>query len=123
MLRSSRLEAVSQARADWRECTRQLSLDGSIDGVRLVDARLLPSMRTARAASDCDVLLRLPTTFTLGFAKSWGDRRLGPGNHVIIGEHAFGAPGMGGSVAFADGEAAMSFSYAMNRHGGGRRIE
>ncbi len=96
-----------------------LSLDGSVDNIRLVNARMLPLMRTVRSASGCDLLLRLPTTFTLGFSKSWGHRRLGPGEHVIIGEHAFGTPGLGGNMGFADGQAAMSFGYTMNRHGGG----
>jgi len=96
-----------------------LSLDGSVDGVRLVSAAALPTMRTVRSASDCDLMLRLPTTFTLGFSKSWGARGLGPGNHVILGEQAFGAPGLGGSLGFADGEARMAFGYVMNRHGAG----
>jgi CubicO group peptidase (beta-lactamase class C family) len=38
---------------------------------------------------------------------------------VIIGEHAFGTPGFGGSIGFADGEAKMSFGYVMNRLGDG----
>ena len=96
-----------------------LSLDGSIDGVRLVGADRLPEMRTVRAASSCDTILRLPTTFTLGFSKSWGARELGEGEHVIIGEQAFGTPGLGGNIGFADGQARMSFGYTMNRHGGG----
>jgi len=96
-----------------------LSLDGSVDGTRLFDRRLLPSMRTVRSASACDTLLRVPTTFTLGFSKTWGHRSLGQGEHVILGEHAFGAPGMGGSLGFADAEAGMSFGYVMNKHGGG----
>ncbi|MGA0600256.1 serine hydrolase domain-containing protein [Caulobacter sp. KR2-114] len=96
-----------------------LSLDGSVDGVRLVREEALVGMRLCRSASDCDLLLRLPTTFTLGFSKTWGDRRLGAGNHVILGEQAFGTPGMGGSLGFADGEARLSFGYVMNRLGGG----
>jgi CubicO group peptidase (beta-lactamase class C family) len=96
-----------------------LSLDGSIDGVRLVGAHLLPAMRTVRAATDRDLILQLPTTFTLGFSKTWGARRLGPGEHVILGEQAFGTAGMGGSIGFADPQARMSFSYVMNRHGTG----
>ncbi len=95
------------------------TLDGSLDGVRLVGPDALAPMKTARAASDCDIILRLPTTFTLGFSKCWGDRRLGPGEHVIIGEQAFGAPGMGGSIGFADPQAGMSLAYVMNLHGGG----
>ena len=96
-----------------------LSLDGAVDGVRLVDSKALPAMRTTRSASDKDLLLQVPTTFTLGYSKSWGSRALGQGEHVIIGEHAFGAPGMGGSIGFADSEARMSFGYVMNRHGSG----
>jgi CubicO group peptidase (beta-lactamase class C family) len=76
-------------------------------------------MRETRSASDCDLLLRIPTTFTLGLSKSWGARRLGPGQHVILGKDAFGTPGMGGSMGFADSDARMSFGYVMNRHGSG----
>lgn len=96
-----------------------LSLDGSIDGVRIVSRDTLPFMRTVRSASGCDLILRLPTTFTLGYSKSWGRRTDGEGSYVIIGEHAFGTPGFGGNMGFADGEAEMSFGYVMNRHGPG----
>ncbi|MET0274421.1 MAG: serine hydrolase domain-containing protein [Phenylobacterium sp.] len=96
-----------------------LSLDGALGDLRLVSPDRLPGMRTVRSASSCDLVLRLPTTFTLGFSKTWGARSLGPGNHVILGEQAFGTPGFGGSLGFADGEARMSFGYVMNRMGGG----
>jgi CubicO group peptidase (beta-lactamase class C family) len=96
-----------------------LSLDGSLDGVRLVAERMLPGMRSVRAASACDLILRLPTTFSLGFSKTWGARELGAGNYVILGEQAFGTPGFGGSLGFADPQARMSFGYVMNRLGGG----
>jgi CubicO group peptidase (beta-lactamase class C family) len=96
-----------------------LACDGSVDGVRLVSPQSLYAMRETRAASDCDLVLRIPTTFTLGFSKSWGARRLGIGEHVILGKNAFGAPGLGGSIGFADSDAAMSFGYVMNRHGAG----
>lgn len=96
-----------------------LSRDGSVGDVRLVRPEALHAMGAVRSASDCDLILRIPTTFTLGFSKSWGSRRLGPGEHVILGEHAFGTPGMGGSIGFADTDAGMSFGYVMNRHGSG----
>lgn len=96
-----------------------LSRGGEVDGVRLVTPERLAGMRLTRSASGCDLMLRLATTFTLGYSKSWGKRVLGPGNYVILGEHAFGTPGLGGSIGFADGEAGMSFGYVMNRHGSG----
>lgn len=96
-----------------------LSRGGEVAGVRLVAPESLARMRLTRSASDCDLILQLATTFTLGYSKSWGKRALGPGNYVILGEHAFGTPGMGGSIGFADGEAGMSFGYVMNRHGSG----
>ena len=91
-----------------------LSLDGSIDGIRIVSPGSLPGMRTPCSASSVDLMLRMPTQFTLGYSKSWGARSDGGGNHVIMGENAFGAPGMGGSIGFADGDARMSFGYVMN---------
>lgn len=100
-----------------------LSLDGAIDGVRIVSPSALPVMRKARAASDCDLLLQIPTTFTCGFSKSWGRRADGPGNHSIFGENAFGAPGMGGSVGFADCDAGLAFGYVMSRHGPGVALD
>jgi len=96
-----------------------LSRDGAVDGVRLVQPASLYGMREVRSASDCDLILRIPTTFTLGFSKSWGARRLGTGHHVILGKEAFGTPGLGGSIGFADTDARMSFAYVMNRHGSG----
>lgn len=96
-----------------------LSLDGSIDNIRVVSSDALPGMRTTRSASSCDLLLRLPTTFTLGFSKSWGRRTDGEGSYVIIGEQAFGTPGFGGNMGFADGQARLAFGYVMNRHGPG----
>ena len=96
-----------------------LSGDGSVDGVRLVRENSIADMARIRSASDVDVVLRVPTTFTLGFSNCWGDRRLGAGEHVIIGQHAFGTPGLGGSIGFADPQAGMSFGYVMNQHGSG----
>lgn len=96
-----------------------LSLDGSIDGIRIVSENMLPLMRTTRSASGKDAILQVPTTFTLGFSKTWGARALGEGEHVIMGEHAFGTAGYGGSIGFADGDARMAFGYVMNRHGPG----
>ncbi|HUB63860.1 MAG TPA: serine hydrolase domain-containing protein [Methylocella sp.] len=96
-----------------------LALDGAIEGVRLVGPSALPNMRATRTASDCDLLFRIPTAFTCGFSKTWGRRADGAGNHSILGEHAFGAPGMGGSIGYADPDAQLAFGYVMSRHGPG----
>ncbi len=95
-----------------------LALDGSVDGVRLVAAESLPRMRYPRAVAAYDLVLGLSTSYTLAFSKSWSNQHLtDPGTSVIIGENAFGTPGAGGGLGFADTDARMSFGYSMNRHG------
>jgi CubicO group peptidase (beta-lactamase class C family) len=60
-----------------------------------------------------DLVLGVPTRFGLGFMlrqeSHEGGRCLGAG--------AFGHPGAGGSLAFADPEARLGFGYVMNRMG------
>ncbi|MFC4257711.1 serine hydrolase domain-containing protein [Marinobacter lacisalsi] len=96
-----------------------LARDGSVDDIRLLKPTSIAPMATVRSASDVDLVLRVPTAFTLGYSKQMGHRGLGEGEHVIIGEHAFGHAGMGGSMGFADPQDRMSFAYVMNRHGSG----
>ena len=56
-----------------------------------------------------DVVLKVPTAFSLGFARPFGPFRFGSG------PSAFGHPGAGGSFAFADPEREVAFAYVMNR--------
>jgi len=69
----------------------------------------------ARAATEhsCgpDLVLRLRTRFALGFMLSQPGSAFGPN------DGAFGHPGAGGSIAFADPKARLGFSYVMNRMG------
>ncbi|HEY2773180.1 MAG TPA: serine hydrolase domain-containing protein [Candidatus Binatia bacterium] len=58
-----------------------------------------------------DVVLRLTTRFGLGFMLSQPGCEFGPN------DGAFGHPGAGGSIAFADPTARVGFSYVMNRMG------
>jgi CubicO group peptidase (beta-lactamase class C family) len=59
-----------------------------------------------------DVVLRVPTMFSLGYVKPFPLLRFG-----AAGNHAFGTPGAGGSFGFADPETGVGFAYAMNRAG------
>lgn len=94
-----------------------LSLGGEHRGVRLVSEAAIARMRVAQAVTEMDVVLGGPSSYTLGFSKSWPNPR--PGSGVLIGEDAFGTPGAGGQLGFADPSYRLAFAYVMNRHGAG----
>jgi CubicO group peptidase (beta-lactamase class C family) len=94
-----------------------LSLGGEHNGVRIVSEEAIARMRVVRSATDVDCVIGAPTAYTLGFSKSWPGTR--PGEAVIMGEDAFGTPGAGGQLGFADPSYRTSFAYVMNRHGVG----
>ncbi|ANO50578.1 serine hydrolase domain-containing protein [Woeseia oceani] len=100
-----------------------LSLDGSFAGKRLLSADALARMAYATSASGKDQTLGIATCFTLGFAKSWGLGRVPAGTGYAIGERAFGHPGMGGSIAFADPAEEFSFAYTMNQMNGSPSLD
>ena len=56
-----------------------------------------------------DEVLGVPSYFSLGFLR--------PGPSVGFGSspRAFGAPGAGGSFAFADPDARLGYAYVMNK--------
>ncbi|MGO8946361.1 MAG: serine hydrolase domain-containing protein [Ktedonobacterales bacterium] len=58
-----------------------------------------------------DMVLRVETIFSLGYAKPFPAFRFG------LGEEAFGTPGAGGSFCFADPAAQIGFAYGMNKMG------
>jgi CubicO group peptidase (beta-lactamase class C family) len=58
-----------------------------------------------------DMVLKVDTAFSVGFARPLGPFRFGSSNR------AFGHPGAGGSFAFADPDREVSFAYVMNRLG------
>jgi CubicO group peptidase (beta-lactamase class C family) len=86
-------------------------------GVPLVSAGAVSRMRVAQSVSDWDAVIGARTSYTMGFSKSWPNRDLGVGKSVIIGEDAFGTPGLGGQMGFADPAYRLAFGYTMNRHG------
>jgi len=94
-----------------------LSLGGSHNGVRIVSEEAIARMQVAQSATEVDAVLGGPTAYSLGFAKSWPSSREGSG--MIIGEDAFGTPGAGGQMGFADPSYRLAFAYVMNRHGAG----
>jgi CubicO group peptidase (beta-lactamase class C family) len=95
-----------------------LANGGSANGVRLVDAGSIAAMRYPAAMTDRDRFLGGRSAFTLGFSKSWSNGE-GALNNVVFGEDAFGTPGFGGSIGFADPHHRLSFGYVMNRQGEG----
>ena len=60
-----------------------------------------------------DLVLGVPTRFGLGFMLRQGSHEGGR----CLGAGAFGHPGAGGSLAFADPERRLGFGYVMNRMG------
>jgi len=98
-----------------------LACGGSLDGVTLVDQDSLVRMGATSMATWRDASLHFPTRFALGYMKSTDNRRMGQGqtSSMLLSESAFGHPGFGGSLGFADPRARLSFGYAMNRMGQG----
>jgi CubicO group peptidase (beta-lactamase class C family) len=74
---------------------------------------------SAVESAGLDAVILLPTRWAAGYVKAVDNRRIAPDQSVIYAEEAFGHPGIGGSVGFADLKARMSFGYAMNKHGAG----
>jgi CubicO group peptidase (beta-lactamase class C family) len=98
-----------------------LALGGAHRGVRLVDEAMVAEMSAVAAASAVDAVLLTGMRFGLGFVKACDNRRGPEGGRdsLILSEEAFGHPGMGGSLGFADPKARLSFGYTMNRQGPG----
>jgi CubicO group peptidase (beta-lactamase class C family) len=59
-----------------------------------------------------DLVLRLPTRYSLGYMQPFPSFRFGSASGT-----AFGTMGLGGSFAFADPDTGIGFAYAMNRTG------
>jgi len=89
-----------------------LACGGDLGGVHVLSREGIDRCRTEQSHGR-DRILQRPTRFGLGFMLSLdeADGRFGPS------PGAFGHPGMGGSVGFADPERRVSFGYAMNRMG------
>ncbi len=92
-----------------------------LGGGKLVDADALRQMSAVSSAIGVDATLLIGLRIALGFWKSSDNRAAPPGarDSMILSEDAFGHPGMGGSLGFADPAARLSFGYTMNKQGRG----
>ncbi len=86
-----------------------LARGGSIDGVRMLSAESVARCSEEQSVGP-DLVLGLGTRFGLGFMLPQPHDRFSR-------EGAFGHPGAGGSIGFADPAAKLGFGYVMNRMG------
>lgn len=82
------------------------ALIGEVDGVRLLSPETVAAA-AAEQASGLDRVLMMPTRFASGYMLP---TELNP----LTGPSAFGHPGRGGSLAFADPDLGIAFGYVMN---------
>jgi CubicO group peptidase (beta-lactamase class C family) len=89
-----------------------LACGGEVDGVRVLSRDGIDRCRTEQSRGPDGVLL-VETRFGLGFMmpQDRPDARFGSN------PRAFGHPGAGGSLGFADPEGGIGFGYVMNRMG------
>ncbi len=89
-----------------------LARGGAQDGVHVLAPETVERAREEQSFGP-DAVLQLSTRIGLGFMlpQAARDARFGPG------EGAFGHPGAGGSLGFADPEARLGFGYVMNKMG------
>lgn len=87
-----------------------LAKGGTLDGVQLLTKESIDRARTERSHGE-DAILGVPTRFGLGFMLSEPGASFGPN------EGAFGHPGMGGALGFADPVAGIGFGYVPNMLG------
>jgi len=79
---------------------------GTVDGVRLLNDATIAAAAEPQSVGP-DAVLGKETAFGLGYM-------VGASLPPACGPHAFGHPGAGGSLAFADPDAGLSFGYITN---------
>ncbi len=87
-----------------------LASGGGVDGVPVLTPESIERARTEQANGPDAVLFGLPTRFGLGFQLPPEGAGIGSSSTA-----AFGHPGGGGSIGFADPEARVGFAYVMNQ--------
>ena len=91
----------------------------ALDDGRLVDHGTLERMRRVSVATNDDATLRIASRFALGFMVSMDNRAKAEKDSVVLGEHAFGHVGAGGSIGFADPSLGLAVGYTMDSMGPG----
>jgi CubicO group peptidase (beta-lactamase class C family) len=94
---------------------------GKHNGVTLLSSDHIQLMSAASVATEEDATLLMPSRFGLGFMLSMDNRHRESGamETCIMGKHAFGHAGAGGSIGLADTQANLAFGYSMNSMGAG----
>ncbi len=92
-----------------------LANHGELNGTRFLPAEICDQLNTPLCHGN-DLVLRLPTSFSCGaMLDPIADN--GSKHRKLFGPlpSAFGHPGAGGTLAFADPENGLAFAYGMNR--------
>jgi CubicO group peptidase (beta-lactamase class C family) len=87
-----------------------LACGGAVDGVGVLRPESVAQARSEQANGPDAVLFGWPTRFGLGFSLPPEGAGFGPSSAT-----AFGCPGAGGSIGFADPDARVGFGYTMNQ--------
>jgi CubicO group peptidase (beta-lactamase class C family) len=88
-----------------------LARGGSLDGVQVLDPLTL-DLAVREQSHGPDAVIPIVSRFGLGFWLPTADTPYGPS------PRAFGHPGRGGSVGFADPDARVGFGYVPNQYQG-----
>jgi len=98
-----------------------LANGGALGAVKLLSRTHIDRMAAVSMATMEDATLLIPTRFALGFMKSMDNRHrpMGAIESAILGDHAFGHVGAGGSIGFADPDCQLGFGYSMTQMGAG----
>jgi CubicO group peptidase (beta-lactamase class C family) len=94
-----------------------LARGGEIDGYRVVRPEALERFYAEQSYGPDQVLMQMPTRFSMGFMLSQPGAMFGPHRK------AFGHPGAGGSLGFADPQTKVGFGYTMNQMANGLLID
>ena len=86
-----------------------LATDGRLDGLQVLSPAQIARANTENSFGQDKVLSPLASRFGLGFMMTQPMIPFGPN------PRAFGHPGAGGSIAFADPDARIGFAYVMNQ--------